>query len=228
MGDLKEDLAGPEIELVETHISWVFLGQNSVFKIKKPVDFGFLDFTTLEKREVACLAEVRLNARLAPEVYEGTVPVTLDGDGRHRLGGDGEIVDWAVKMVRLPDAERADILLERGRLTDRAIDELAKHLARFHEGMPTSDAISEFARPDALLGNIRQNFAQTRDTVHSHLSSREATEIETKQIAFVERRRDLFEARVRAGRVRDGHGDLRLEHVYLSEDHPPTVIDCIE
>jgi uncharacterized protein len=228
MGDLKQDLVEPGIELVETHTSWVFLGQDTVFKVKKPVDFGFLDFTTLEKRRVACEAEVRLNTRLAPHVYQGVVPVTLDGAGRHQIGGEGNVVDFTVKMVRLADAGRADLLLERGRLATGDVRELAEHLARFHEAMPTGDAIAAFGSPDAILANIRENFAQTHDTIASHLSPREANEIETKQIGFVERRRDLFEARLRAGRVRDGHGDLRLEHVYLSEGRPPTVIDCIE
>jgi len=197
MGALKEDLSSSGCEFVETHTSWVFLGKESVWKVKKPVDFGFLDFTTIDKRRAACDAEVRLNARLAPHVYEGVVPITRDALGTHRLNGEGEAVDWAVKMTRLRDADRADLLLKEGQLSREALEELAGHLARFHSSMPTSDAISEFGRPEAILANVRENFAQTRESVRLYLSDREASEIEMKQVAFVERRRDLFELRRR-------------------------------
>jgi aminoglycoside phosphotransferase family enzyme/predicted kinase len=225
---LKDDLHGPGIEVLETHASWVFLAADTVWKIKKPVDFGFLDFTTLEKRHAACEAEVRLNARLAPHVYQGVVPVTRDAAGRHRIGGDGEVVDWAVKMVRLPDAQRADLMLRVGLLGAGEVEELAEHIARFHARTPTSEEIARFGRPEALLANVRENFAQTRDTIRSILGDREATEIEAKQIGFLEEHRDLLDARLRAGRIRDGHGDLRLEHVYLPPGSAPTIIDCIE
>src|SRR4051794_22944262 len=126
---MKDDLLSPEaypeprppaVELVETHISWVFLAGDAVFKVKKPVDFGFLDFRTIEHRRQACEAEVRLNARLAPQVYLGVVPVR-QGTGGHTLTGSGPIVDWAVRMIRLPDARRADFLLRTGALTVEAI-----------------------------------------------------------------------------------------------------------
>lgn len=228
MGTLKDDLSGPGIDLIETHTSWVFLDSKVVFKVKKPVDFGFLNFTTSEKRREACSAETRLNARLAPHVYQGVVPVTRDATGRHHFEGEGEVVDWAVKMVRLDDRCRADLRLRDGLLSSRDIDELAEHLVRFHAAMPTNDEIAAFGGPEVILGNVRENFSQTRDSVRRYLSDREATEIEMKQIAFVERRRDLLESRMRAGRVRDGHGDLRLEHVYFSAGNAPTIIDCIE
>ncbi len=100
---LVDDLSRPGVELRETHISWVFLSGGYAWKIKKPVDLGFLDFSTPEKRRRACDAEVRLNRRLAPRVYRGVEPVTLDAAGRHRIGGEGPAVDWAVRMIRLPD-----------------------------------------------------------------------------------------------------------------------------
>ena len=118
------------MRLVETHISRVFLLERDVFKIKRPVDLGFLDFTTLEQREAACHAEVALNGRLAPDVYIGVVPVRLDRDGRASLCADGPVVDWAVHMRRLPDDQRADVLLAHGQLDGRAIDAIAKCLAR--------------------------------------------------------------------------------------------------
>src|SRR5215471_14849924 len=128
MGSLKEDLCGAGVELVETHTAWVFLGGSTVIKVKKPVDYGFLDFSTLERRKGACEAELRLNGRLAPDVYQGVLPVMRDASGRHRVGGEGTLVDHAVKMRRLPDAVRGDVLLQEGRLGAREIDGLAEHL----------------------------------------------------------------------------------------------------
>lgn len=227
MTSLKDDLAGPGIERVETHISWVFLSSERVWKVKKPVDLGFLDFSTLDKRRAACEAEVRLNARLAPHVYKGVVPVVQGADGRHRIGGQGSTVDFAVEMVRLSDEVRADTLLAQGRLGLEQLGGLAERIARFHAEMKTDEHIARFGSPDALLGNVRENFAQTRGTIGEHLSERAAREIETKQLGFIETHRDLLEARMLGGRVRDGHGDLRLEHVYLTGDEP-VIIDCIE
>lgn len=148
--------------------------------------------------------------------------------GQHRIGGFGEIVDWAVKMVRLPDARRADILLENGRLSGVDIDRVGEYIARFHADMPTNSDIARFGSPEVISANVRENFAQTRDTICSHLGRDEAGEIEAKQVAFIEEHRDLLAARMQGGRVRDRHGDLRLEHVYLASGEPPTIIDCIE
>ena len=227
MSNLEQDLLRPGTELIETHTSWVFLGVDTVWKIKKPVDFGFLDFTTVDERRRACEAEVKLNARLAPGVYQGVVPVCLDESGRHRLEGDGAAVDWAVKMARLPESRRADTLLQAGALRISDIDLLAECIARFHNLMPTDERIAEFGKPEVLLDNVRENFSQTRDTVREHLNETEAQEIEHKQLAFIEEHRNLLDARCISGRVRDGHGDLRLEHVYLTGDGP-SIIDCIE
>src|SRR4051812_37536675 len=114
MADLREDLARSASEVRETHISWVFLGESTVLKVKKPVNFGFLDFSNSERRRQACLNEVQLNARLAPGVYLGVVPITRRADGVHEVDGAGPVVDWAVQMRRLADAERADLRLATG------------------------------------------------------------------------------------------------------------------
>jgi len=225
---LKTDLSRAYGEPIETHTSWVFLDGERVWKIKKPVNFGFLDHTTAEKRRVSCEAEVRLNARLAPRVYRGVVPVTRDATGRHAVGGDGEIVDWAVEMVRLDESTRGDVLLERGLLTRADVSRIAEHIAAFHARMASGPEIAAYGMPDSVLANVRENFTQTRDAVRSHVGEAAAVEIEAKQVGFVEAHRDVFLSRIQSGRIRDGHGDLRLEHVYLSPDEPPTIIDCIE
>ncbi|MFW6051689.1 MAG: AAA family ATPase [Myxococcota bacterium] len=228
MGTLKQDLTGPDVELRETHISWVFLSDGDVWKVKKPVDMGFLDFRTAEQRRAACEAEVRLNRRLAPDVYRGVVPITRGGDGRHRIDGDGEVVDWAVHMRRLPDRIRADVMLAEGRLRPEHLRRVAERVAAFHAEQPGGDAIAAMGRPEAIAANVQENFEQTRETVRQHLSDEEAREIERWQTHVLETQAARFEARVRQGRVRDGHGDLRLEHVYLDGDGSVTIVDCIE
>jgi uncharacterized protein len=228
VGHLKEDLAGPGVEVVETHISWVFLEGGDVYKVKKPVDLGFLDFRSREQREAACEAEVRLNGRLAPDVYLGVLPVTRGPDGRHRIGGGGERVDHAVHMRRLPDAIRADTRLAEGRLDAGHLRRVAERVARFHAAEAPVDEVARFGMPEHIEGNVRENFEQTRDSIGAYLSPAEARELEAWQLELLDEHRDRFVERVRAGRVRDGHGDLRLEHVYLDEDGSVTIIDCIE
>lgn len=236
MGTLFEDLLSPDahpghrpasVELRETHISAVYLLGSDVYKVKKPVDFGFLDFSTAEKRLAACEAEVRLNRRLSPDVYLGVVPIARGADGRHRVGGEGEVVEHAVHMRRLPDEERADVLLGRGALGPAEMERLAVELARFHAGCRADEETARYGAPDAIAVNVRENFAQTRAVLDHYLRPEEAGEIESYQLGALEEMRPAFEARAAAGAVRDGHGDLRLEHVYLRGDRV-TVLDCIE
>jgi uncharacterized protein len=235
MSPLVEDLqrtdaypgaVGP-VDLVETHISWVFLVGTDVYKVKKPVNLGFLDFRSIEQRRVDCDAEVRLNARLAPGAYLGVVPICLGADGRHRIGTDGAPVDWAVHMMRLHDDERADNLLGRGDIGIEAIDLIAQHLAHFHAGARCDAETSAFGAVAAITNNVLENFAQTRADLGRYVQAADAEEIERRQLAFLRDQAPALVARVAGGRVRDGHGDLRLEHVYLN-DSRPTIIDCIE
>jgi aminoglycoside phosphotransferase family enzyme/predicted kinase len=218
------DLDDPRWERAETHISRVFLTSDEAYKLKKPVELGFLDFRSLDQRRSACEAEVRLNARLAPDVYRGVVPVRKGADGRLRAGHGvkGELADWAVVMRRLSDARRADRLLESGALGGEDVDAVAACLARFHASAPAA-----VQGPDVVLRNIEENFAQTKDGIFRYVAPAEAEEIAGWQRAFFADHRRIFEERERTGRVRDGHGDLRLEHVYF-EDGRITVLDCIE
>lgn len=227
MGVLREDLLGPDVELEETHISWVFLHPDDVYKVKKPVDLGFLDFSTLEKRKEACEAEMRLNRRLAPDVYLGVVPITRDRDGRHHLGGEGETVDWAVHMRRLPLDRRADTLLEKGRLEAEDLERVARHLTAFHEEAREDEETAQYGTVEAVRFNVLENFQQTENTLCDHLSPEEGREIQRWQTELLDREEERFDQRIRSGKVRDGHGDLRLEHVYLEDDRV-VVIDCIE
>ncbi len=227
MGTLRSDLAAGADEVRETHISWVFLGQGEVYKVKKPVTLPFLDFASLAAREAACEAEVRLNRRLAPDVYRGVVPVRRDREGRHRIGGEGQIVDYAVRMRRLADHDRADARLARGELTVADLARIAAPIARFHAGARCDAETSRFGRPEAIAVNVRENFAETRGVLETLLTPHEARELERWQHELLERCEDRLHARIERGRIRDGHGDLRLEHVYL-EGERVLIIDCIE
>ncbi|HTV22884.1 MAG TPA: AAA family ATPase [Polyangiaceae bacterium] len=232
---------GAGAELRETHISWVLLFEQWVLKIKKPVNLGFVDFSTLELRRAACEAEVTLNARLAPGVYRGVVPILRGADGRARLGAvgesareeltaslGGEVIDWAVSMRRLPDTDRADHRLCAGRLERADIESLARLLARFHAAAATGARIARFGSLDAVGCNVRENFVQARSALREVVTEREAAQVEQQQLAFLEENGALFDRRLRSGRIRDGHGDLRLEHVYFHSPDPPLVLDCIE
>lgn len=230
MGTLREDLAVAGTELRETHISWVFLTADEAYKVKKPVDYGFLDFSTLERRRAACDAEVALNARLSADVYRGVVPVTRDADGVHRFGGDGEIVDFAVRMRRLSDTARADALLARGELGVPEIDRMAGHIARFHAECRADEETAAFGAPATVERNVRENFEQTAGALEGLVTSEVQGEIERAQLGFLEEEASTLIDRAESGRVRDGHGDLRLEHFYFEGGARDSVrvIDCIE
>lgn len=228
MASSKADLLAAGFELRETHISEVFLGASDVYKVKKPVDLGFLDFRTLERRKRCCEAEVELNRRLAGSVYFGVVPITRDARGVHRIGGEGDPVDWAVHMRRLPDRDAADVRLGEGRLGGDEIAAIAAHVAHFHAGARADAQTARFGEVPAIEQNVRENFAQTRQSARAYSSEAELAAIERWQLEFLRTRPEIFQARIAAQRIRDGHGDLRLEHCYLSDAGDVEIIDCIE
>jgi hypothetical protein len=211
------------VDVRTTHASWVFLVGDEAWKVKRPVDYGFLDFTTLDKRRFFCDAEVRLNRRLAPGVYLGVEPVRRDERG-HSLVRSGEIVDWAVRMRRLSDEASALALARAGALTHAHLEQLADLLARFYA---EAAAAPRFAGIDAVRANVRENFDQVGPFVGQFVDEPLFHEVKRWQERFLEERAGRFEARAAAGRIRDGHGDLRLEHVYFTGG-APLVIDCID
>jgi hypothetical protein len=242
MGTLLEDLSRPDawpppaagaqasasparasVEVRITHGSWVFLVGAEAWKVKRPVDYGFLDFTTLDKRRFFCEAEVRLNRRLAPGIYLGVEPVRRDARG-HSLARGGEIVDWAVRMRRLPDEASALALVRSGALTHEQLGELAGLLARFYEEAEPAPQLSGI---EVVRANVRENFDQVEPYVGRFVDEPLFREVRGWQERFLEERQGRFEARAASGRIRDGHGDLRLEHVYFTGG-APLVIDCID
>lgn len=236
MGSLRDDLQRNEaypdglafdITLIETHISWVFLRGDEAWKVKKPLDLGFLDFRTLEQRRLACEAELRLNRRLAPDIYREVRAIRQDESGQHHLGTEGKIVDYAVLMTRLSDDQRADQLLALGKLDEGAVVKIANKIARFHEDARADEYAASFGDTKVIGFGVRENFEQTREVIGNYLKPPQARAIEAWQLEFLARP-ELFEARIRARKIREGHGDLRLEHLYFRDDGSLTIIDCIE
>jgi uncharacterized protein len=221
--------------VVETHGSWVVLRADQALKFKKPVDLGFLDFSSREKRQTLCHREVELNRRLAPDVYLSVLPLyrgpagyTLGQDGTPGPGaGEFELVDHAVAMRRMAEDVRADVMLARGQLDRAHIRRLARRLVGFHASLPHDSAVAAFGSAEAVAGNVRENFDELEPLAHEVLSPFEWQTLQAAQLAFLRERTATFEGRVQGGHVRDGHGDLRLEHVYFEGDEV-VVVDCIE
>lgn len=212
------------VHLIETHLSWVLMGRE-VYKVKKPALLPFVDFSTFEARERACRNEVRINRRLAPRVYVGVVPVRRRPDNRFTLHAGGPVVEWAVRMKRLDEARRADHLLAESALDGAVVDRLAETIASFHADSPTGPRVVRCGAPSLIETHARENFDALRGT---ELVTAEAfAEIERWQTAFLRGHRDRFEARMAAGAIRDGHGDLRLEHVFI-DNNDFEIIDGVE
>lgn len=214
-----------QVSVRQTHISWLFFTDGCVYKVKKPVNFGFLDFTTLEARKHFCEEEVRLNRRLAPAVYLGVVAVTA-ADGVIRIGGVGEPVEYAVHMRRLPEERMLPTLLAAGTVTPDTMQRLARILAEFHAQAETGCEVNQGGSLATILTNWEENFAQTLPYLDFPLDRVAYDQIRTRVSNFCRLREGLFARRTAEGRIRDGHGDLRAEHICLTE--PIAIFDCIE
>ena len=214
-----------------THISVVFLAGPFAYKVKKPVDLGFLDFTTLEKRRHFCGEEVRLNRRLAPDIYLGVVPL-VEREGGLSVGGPGEPVEYAVKMRRLPAEATALRRLERDELAAEELVRLAGRIADFHAGAARGEHVARFGRWDVVAGNARENFEQSRVQAGPVVDGSVLERTERLTEGALARHRERIEARADAGVPRDTHGDLHLDHVYILPERGPgddlVVVDCIE
>ncbi len=249
IGDLIAGLSQPaaypsrvnSVDVRQTHISAVFLAGTHVFKVKKPVRLPFLDFSTLELRKFYCDEEVRLNRRLAPDVYLGVVPIHATPAGL-RIGGDadGPVVEWAVKMTRLPDNATFATRMERDVLTNGDVETLARRVAAFHRGARLTGGshdlrtakISACGEFDRVAAAVRDNVAFAQTQVGRTISAAVCERLRDATEQSLSRLKPLIDRRVAEGMIRDLHGDLHLDHVYLFEDRSPSadvvIIDCIE
>lgn len=224
---LKHPRAYPEytqnIEMRETHMSWVFLVDHLAYKLKKPVRHAFLDFSTLAARRWDCLEEVRLNRRLAKGIYLGVVPLVLTDSGRLRVGAAGTTADWLVKMRRLPSEQMLDYAIQADRADPGVVTRTARHIAGFYaNAQPVLVSPDEYQR--RLVCEVETNRSVLRET--SELPIDVVNRICDRQQQFIVDGSYILRERVYGRKIIEAHGDLRPEHIFLGT--PPAVIDCLE
>ncbi len=215
-----------EVVEIQTHISWVFLAGDFVYKVKKPVSMGFLDFTTLEKRRHFCEEEVRLNRRLCTDLYLSVIPIS-DIGGRFQIDDDTNIVEFAVKMRRLQGGAFGNELARNGDFEEREIDRVVDVLAAFYQGEAPSAERAAWGRAGKLRISTDENFEQIEPFTRTLISRPALAGIRYYTNRFYDAHARLLNERRAGGRIVDGHGDLHLEHVYLMPDRV-CIYDCIE
>ncbi len=207
--------------VAETHCATVFFVGDRAYKLKKPIDLGFLDFSTRQAREQACHREVELNRRLSPDVYLGVADV---------VDPDGAVCDHLVVMRRMPSDRRLATLLQQGRPYGDCLRTVARQLAALHSSAPTSadhPQIAQVATQEAVAGNWQDNFTTLRRFTEDVLESGDVAEADDLATRYLAGRRPLFDRRIAAGQIRDGHGDLLAEDIFCLEDGP-RILDCLE
>lgn len=213
------------VALIQTHISWVFITDNFAYKVKKPVDLGFLNFTTLRRRHHYLQEELSLNRRLCPEIYLEVLPINAPR-GRVRVGGPGHPVDYALKMVRMPQDRMMDEVADRGELQTEHLDRIIDRLAPFYAAAATGLRINKYGEPAIIAFNHEENFSRTEALAGEMFPRELFEEIRDFARSFLSRHRALFLERIREGRIRDCHGDLHMKNICLA-DHVH-IFDCIE
>ncbi len=213
------------IELMQTQMSFIFLTGNYTYKTKKPVNLGYLDYTTLEKRQFFCNQELELNRRLCPGGYLDVVPVT-EADGGFKIGGNGKIIEYAVKMKQLPRDRMMDILLPKDQVTADMLEKVALKMTDFHSRAATSDTIGTFGTLDSIKVNTDENFAQTQKYIGGIIPQRSFDLIMDFTNTFLQDNLGLLNKRVAGGKIRDCHGDLHAAHICFADDI--YIYDCIE
>ena len=214
-----------KLERRDTHISVVFLTGDFAYKLKKPIDFGFLDYQGLKTRRMMCELEVKLNQRMSRDVYLGVVPLSRKG-GDFFFGDSGEVVEYAVKMKQLPDDASLSHLIMLGKVTPDRMLRLGRRLAEFYAAAERGDRIDLYGDPHVIEFNTEENFRQLDPFVGRLLDKERFDFVMECSRGFLRDWGLLFERRVKEGRICDGHGDLRAEHVYFLDEIQ--IIDCIE
>lgn len=214
------------VQLIETHISWVLLSGAYAYKIKKAINLGFLDFSTLEKRHFCCEEELRLNRRLAPQLYLEVLAISGTA-AEPVLNGTGPAIEYAVRMQRFPQEALLDHMLACGELPASRIDAVAREVARFHESIASSPLPPELGTPEAVQQPVEENFAQLAACANRQLDEALLETLRSWSKEEFERCRDVFTMRRENGFVRECHGDLHLGNMAWLNGHP-TLFDCIE
>jgi len=215
-----------QIQLIQTHISWVILTGEIAYKIKKPVNLGFLDFSTLDKRRFYCEEEVRLNRRLAAEIYLDVIEIK--GTAEHpQINGKGDIIEYAVKMLQFSQDVQLDRVLERGDLKFDKIDSIAHMLAIFHEQIEVADSLSPYGEPELVIQPFLENFSQIREQSREDQYTGTLATIENWYTSAKTALSPLFKQRKVSGFIRECHGDLHLRNIAWHHGKP-LAFDCLE
>lgn len=214
-----------DIELIQTHISYVFIVGEFVYKFKKPVDFGFLDFSTLEKRQYCCDQELVLNRRLCPDIYLGRVALT-EKDGKFAIDGDGEVIEYGIKMVRMPEEQMMIRVIKAGGLTTSHLDQIVAALVPFYAQAESSKEIDQFGLSQGVAVNVLENFEQTEGFIGNGTLTQKQFDAISHWSREMLAREELFAKRVAQGYVRDCHGDLYSANICLGDQ--VYIYDCIE
>jgi aminoglycoside phosphotransferase family enzyme/predicted kinase len=216
-----------DIRLVETHISWVFLTGEFAYKLKKPVNFGFLDFSTLQKRRYFCEEECRCNSTFAPDLYLGVVAIGLDANRQYRVGSDADAIEYAVKMRQFDDSYQLDRMLDRDTLTAPMLRQFANDLAAIYQTLaPLSDS-SSLGCADQILAPVIDNFDALDGLSASRLYAKNLARLRQWSMTMHEHLSDLLDERAREGAIRERHGDLHLSNL-VQTDAGILAFDCIE
>ncbi len=213
-----------KVELIQTHISFVFLTKNFVYKVKKAVNFGFLDFSTLDKRHFYCDKELEINKRLCSDVYLEVVPINKSGI--IKIKGDGETVEYALKMKRLPQEKIMTLQLKENNVDNKTINDLAKIIADFHSKAQTSPEINEYGSLKTVKINWDENFAQTQKYINQTITETDFQFIQNKVNRYMDVKKELFDRRIRSGKIRDCHGDMHSGNIFLTDNI--CIFDAIE
>ncbi len=232
--DFIKELKNPEtfdgnvdsVKLLQTHISYVALTGEYAYKVKKPVDFGFLDFSTLEKRKYFCEQELKLNKRLCPQIYEKVVPITQK-DNVIEVDGDGIIVDYAVKMKEFPQKNIMSSLLDKDKISFKKIDYIVDNLVDFYKSEKSTDEIKKFGEIKTIKQNTDENFQQTESMIGEIISNEDYSFIRDVTNQYLKDYKLFFERRIKKGYIKDCHGDLHSGNIVLLDDDI-CIFDCIE
>jgi len=215
-----------EIKMLQTHISWVFLTGKFAYKIKKPVDFGFLDFSTLEKRKRMCYRELEINRKFSPEIYLGVLPLARYKD-RFKLGAEGEVIEYVIKMKELPQENIMSKLLEKNKINTNILSKIVEMLLKFYEKTDTYRLPNSVGSLVTVKANWNENFRQTENFIGKTIDQKRFDEIKSKVMNFMEKHKKIFDKRLMEGKIKWCHGDLHSGNIFVVDDKV-YIFDAIE
>ena len=213
------------VKLLQTHVSFLLITDHYVYKIKKPVNFGFLDFTTMDRRRFYCQEEVRLNRRLCPDIYLGVVEIRKTRSGIF-IDGEGRIVDYAVKMKRLPEEQMLHVLLRENNVSEMDMRRIAATIADFHRAAERNPETDSYGSLDSIIYNWEENFHQLQEFVGISISGCQLQFLKSWVSSFIDQNRHLFLERTEKGFIRECNGDIHSENICLTDT--VCIFDCIE